>query len=231
MCDRLQRWSCALLVLSIAVCRARRRSARRCSLPAEFREIVNGSDIIAYGRVVETAVEWSDDRKHVDTLVTLSGRHLPERRPGRLARLQGAGRHDRTLPQRAGRRAAIRRRRRGRAVPQQPRPRAAVGVRSEPGRLPRRARPETRRRMVTPPLAGARRHARDGGARRGRAPAAAARDVRRAGADRPETTPRGACDEARRTAASGRAGAAGRHRPRARLPEARAPASARGPPT
>ena len=40
-------------------------------VPAEFREIVNGSDIIAYGRVTSTAVEWSDDRKHVDTLVTL----------------------------------------------------------------------------------------------------------------------------------------------------------------
>ena len=39
-------------------------------LPAEFREVVNGSDIIAYGRVVETRVEWSDDRKNVDTLVT-----------------------------------------------------------------------------------------------------------------------------------------------------------------
>ena len=39
-------------------------------VPAEFREIVNGSDIIAYGRVIETTVEWSSDRKHVDTLVT-----------------------------------------------------------------------------------------------------------------------------------------------------------------
>ena len=39
-------------------------------LPAEFREIVNGADIIAYGRVVDTTVEQSDDRKHVDTLVT-----------------------------------------------------------------------------------------------------------------------------------------------------------------
>jgi hypothetical protein len=39
-------------------------------LPAEFREVVNGSDIIAYGRVIETRVEWSDDRKSVDTLVT-----------------------------------------------------------------------------------------------------------------------------------------------------------------
>jgi hypothetical protein len=39
-------------------------------LPAEFREVVNGSDIIAYGRVIETRVEWSVDRKNVDTLVT-----------------------------------------------------------------------------------------------------------------------------------------------------------------
>ena len=39
-------------------------------IPAEFREIVNGSEIIAYGRVTSTAVQWSDDRKNVDTLVT-----------------------------------------------------------------------------------------------------------------------------------------------------------------
>ncbi|MGH9308473.1 MAG: hypothetical protein ACRD1U_03820 [Vicinamibacterales bacterium] len=40
-------------------------------VPAEFREIVNGSDIIAYGRVIETTVQMSDDRKRVDTLVTM----------------------------------------------------------------------------------------------------------------------------------------------------------------
>jgi hypothetical protein len=39
-------------------------------LPAEFRQIVNGADIIAYGRVVDTTVEQSDDRKQVETLVT-----------------------------------------------------------------------------------------------------------------------------------------------------------------
>jgi hypothetical protein len=39
-------------------------------VPAEFREIVKGADIIAYGRVLETTVEWSDDRRNVDTLVT-----------------------------------------------------------------------------------------------------------------------------------------------------------------
>ena len=40
-------------------------------LPAEFREVVNGADLIVYARVSSTEVRWSDDRKHVDTLVTL----------------------------------------------------------------------------------------------------------------------------------------------------------------
>ncbi len=40
-------------------------------VPAEFREIVNGADIIAYGRVIDTTVQMSHDRKRVDTLVTL----------------------------------------------------------------------------------------------------------------------------------------------------------------
>lgn len=41
-------------------------------VPAEFREVVTGADIIAYGRVVGTSVESSEDRKRIDTLVTLS---------------------------------------------------------------------------------------------------------------------------------------------------------------
>lgn len=40
-------------------------------VPAEFREVVNGSEIIAYGRVIETIAESSDDRRRIDTLVTL----------------------------------------------------------------------------------------------------------------------------------------------------------------
>ena len=40
-------------------------------LPAEFREIVNGADLIVYARVAHTEVRWSDDRRRVDTLVTL----------------------------------------------------------------------------------------------------------------------------------------------------------------
>jgi hypothetical protein len=40
-------------------------------VPAEFREVVNGADLIVYARVSSIQARWSDDRKHVDTLVTL----------------------------------------------------------------------------------------------------------------------------------------------------------------
>lgn len=39
-------------------------------LPAEFREIVGESEIIAYGRVLDAAPELSADRKQIDTVVT-----------------------------------------------------------------------------------------------------------------------------------------------------------------
>jgi hypothetical protein len=39
--------------------------------PAEFHEIVNQSEIIAFGRVIDARAELSDDRERVDTIVTL----------------------------------------------------------------------------------------------------------------------------------------------------------------
>jgi hypothetical protein len=39
-------------------------------VPAEFREIVAGSEIIAYMRVVETRPEWADGRRQISTIVT-----------------------------------------------------------------------------------------------------------------------------------------------------------------
>jgi hypothetical protein len=59
----------AALILMVCLASAVLRAT--VIVPAEFREIVNGADIIAYGRVLETTVESSDDRKNVDTLVTL----------------------------------------------------------------------------------------------------------------------------------------------------------------
>src|SRR5689334_13946787 len=46
-------------------------------VPAEFREIVGGSQIIVYGRVATVHPEWSDDRSRIDTVVTfLAGSYL-----------------------------------------------------------------------------------------------------------------------------------------------------------
>jgi hypothetical protein len=39
-------------------------------IPAEFREVVNGSEIIAYGRVTGAEAEWSDNRRQINTVVT-----------------------------------------------------------------------------------------------------------------------------------------------------------------
>ena len=40
-------------------------------LPAEFREIVNGSQIIVYGRITDVRAEWTDGRRRIESVVTL----------------------------------------------------------------------------------------------------------------------------------------------------------------
>ena len=59
------------LVTALIVCAVPIALGATVLLPAEFREIVNGSDVIVYGRVSAIEPRWGDDRKHVDTLVTL----------------------------------------------------------------------------------------------------------------------------------------------------------------
>lgn len=58
------------VLLILALCLATAVGRATVLVPAEFREIVTGSEIIVYGRVADLAAEWSDDRKHIDTLVT-----------------------------------------------------------------------------------------------------------------------------------------------------------------
>jgi hypothetical protein len=41
-------------------------------VPAEFKEIVSGSELIAHGRVVDVRAEWADGRRRIDTVVTVS---------------------------------------------------------------------------------------------------------------------------------------------------------------
>ncbi|MBA2301768.1 MAG: hypothetical protein H0W08_03975 [Acidobacteria bacterium] len=40
-------------------------------LPAEFREIVSGSQIIVHGRVTDVRAEWRDGRRQIESVVTL----------------------------------------------------------------------------------------------------------------------------------------------------------------
>jgi hypothetical protein len=51
-------------------------------LPAEFREIVAGSQIIVYGRVESVRSEWSGDRRRIDTIVTVAARSYLKGGPG-----------------------------------------------------------------------------------------------------------------------------------------------------
>jgi hypothetical protein len=39
-------------------------------VPAEFREVVAGSDLIAYGRVVDVRPQWADGRRRIDSVIT-----------------------------------------------------------------------------------------------------------------------------------------------------------------
>jgi hypothetical protein len=63
----LSRYACSLVLAVLLVPAALRATVL---VPAEFREIVHGAEIIAFGRVSEVTVASSADRKRVDTLVT-----------------------------------------------------------------------------------------------------------------------------------------------------------------
>ena len=51
-------------------------------LPADFREVVAGSQIIVYGRVADVRPGWSDDRSRIDTTVTLQAASYLKGGPG-----------------------------------------------------------------------------------------------------------------------------------------------------
>ena len=41
-------------------------------LPADFKDIVAGSQIIVHGRVVDVRAEWTDDRRQIESYVTIA---------------------------------------------------------------------------------------------------------------------------------------------------------------
>lgn len=58
-----------IFILLVLVCSRELRAT--VLVPAELREVVAGSQIIVYGRVTSVRAEWSDDRRRIDTIVTM----------------------------------------------------------------------------------------------------------------------------------------------------------------
>ena len=69
-------------------------------VPAEFNEIVGGSEIIAYARIVDVRPEWADGRRWIDSVVTAEVVLVHEGRIRRDDLVQGAGRQARSISQR-----------------------------------------------------------------------------------------------------------------------------------
>jgi hypothetical protein len=61
-----------MLVLSAALIAWTAAVRATVLIPAEFREVVHGSEIIAYGRITAAEPEWSDNRRQINTVVTLA---------------------------------------------------------------------------------------------------------------------------------------------------------------
>ena len=60
-------------------------------LPADFREIVAGAEIIVYGRVESVRPEWSGDRRRIDTIVTVEARSYLKGGPGEIVTFRVPG--------------------------------------------------------------------------------------------------------------------------------------------
>ena len=60
------------LVLALMLLLCARELRATVLVPAEFHEVVAGSQIIVYGRVTAIRAEWSDDRRRIDTIVTVT---------------------------------------------------------------------------------------------------------------------------------------------------------------
>ena len=60
-------------------------------VPAEFREIVAGSEIIAYARVVDVRPQWADGRRRIDSVVTVEVLSYLKGGPNRRSRFKVPG--------------------------------------------------------------------------------------------------------------------------------------------
>ncbi len=69
-----------ILILLLLLCPRDLRAT--VLVPAQFSEVVAGSQIIVYGRVNSVRAEWSDDRTRIDTIVTVTAGSYLKGGPG-----------------------------------------------------------------------------------------------------------------------------------------------------
>ena len=60
-------------------------------LPAEFRDVVNGSQIIVYGRVSSVRSQWTEGRRRIESLVTLEAADFYRGTPSRTVTFRVPG--------------------------------------------------------------------------------------------------------------------------------------------
>jgi hypothetical protein len=80
-----------LLVCGAALVGGVRELGATVLVPAEFHEIVAGSQIIVYGRVLAIRAEWSDDRSRIESIVTVSAGTYLKGGPGSTVTLRVPG--------------------------------------------------------------------------------------------------------------------------------------------
>jgi hypothetical protein len=77
-----------LLIASLAIAPVLRATVL---VPAEFREIVAGSEIIVYGRIAGVRAEWSDDRRRIDSVIVLEAGSYLKGGPGAVVTFRVPG--------------------------------------------------------------------------------------------------------------------------------------------
>ena len=60
-------------------------------LPADFRQIVNGSQIIVYGRITDVRAEWTAGRRRIDSVVTVAASAFYKGTPSRVVTVRVPG--------------------------------------------------------------------------------------------------------------------------------------------
>ena len=121
-------------------------------MPLSFEQLVNESQSVVYGRVTDVRAQWTDDRRFIESVVTIEILRGMKGSARRVDRVHGAGRTGRTLPERHSRRAELRAGRSGGVLSHRAGRAAARDDRTHAGHLSRAARRASGEMLVVPPV-------------------------------------------------------------------------------